>query len=672
VTQLIYVALIGWLPFCLLLFTVLPPHRAVIVAAVGGWIVLPPSGIPLPDLPNYDKIMAPVAGITLGTLIFQPNRLLAFRPRWFDLPAFFWCLAPLCSSLANGLGFYDGVSGIVGNAVRWTLPYLIGRLYFGNKEGMRDLAAGIAIGGMVLTLPCLFEMRMSQILLPKIYGIGNYEGVRLGGWRPRVFFSTGLELGMWMTASSLTATWLWWSGSLKQLRSYQLLTWGLPLLLMTTLFCKASGALFLLIAGLTILLLSSRFRTGLLFFTLLLVPPLYYAVRIPNYWTGTALTEFISTYLNKERGASLAFRFQQENLLAQRAMIRPVFGWGGWGRSRIRDERTGRDIAPTDGMWIIWMGTTGCAGLLSWTTMLILPSWLFAFRYPARQWRDPTIAPQAVLATLLGIYLVDCLVNGFLNLSYVVACGGLAGAVQTAGKPPKRNRHPTLARSLADTEAAALSGQALEPLPASSAGPSTGPALSITAAATSQERLADRYRQLARTLRAQGQTTEAKAMLSHALQLLKTVARTLPDAPGPQKQRRDCSNDLAWLIISEPDPSKSDQELSVELARQATQAEPDNPGYWNTLGAVLQCAGDPSHAIATLERSMSLSGGGTGYDYVFLALAHIQLGQDVQARHWLDRTECWIQSQGACPSELVYFVNLSRDQLQSDRSSLVS
>ena len=39
-------------------------------------------------------MIAATVGILLGTLIFQPNRLLEFRPQWFDLPMFCWCLAP--------------------------------------------------------------------------------------------------------------------------------------------------------------------------------------------------------------------------------------------------------------------------------------------------------------------------------------------------------------------------------------------------------------------------------------------------------------------------------------------------------------------------------------------------------------------------------------------------
>ena len=37
------------------------------------------------------------------------------------------------------------------------------------------------------------------------------------------------------------------------------------------------------------------------------------------------------------------------------ALDRPVFGWGGWGRSRLHDDQ-GRDVSVTDGLCIISAG----------------------------------------------------------------------------------------------------------------------------------------------------------------------------------------------------------------------------------------------------------------------------------------------------------------------------
>jgi hypothetical protein len=80
VQMLIFVALFGWIPACLILFMMLPARRAVVVGLIGAWILLPPASIPLSGIPDYDKSMATVLGVSLGTLIFQPNRFARSTP----------------------------------------------------------------------------------------------------------------------------------------------------------------------------------------------------------------------------------------------------------------------------------------------------------------------------------------------------------------------------------------------------------------------------------------------------------------------------------------------------------------------------------------------------------------------------------------------------------------
>jgi hypothetical protein len=524
---------------------------------------------------------------------------------------------------------------------------------------MRELAVGIVVGGMIWILPCLFEIRMSPMLLSTVYGINRFEGQRLGNWRPFVFFSTGLELGMWMTASSLVALWLWRCGALTQFSRYPLGTWLLPVLVITTFFCRATGAFALLIVGLMILWLCTKFGSKLLFCALLLVPPLYYTVRIPNYWTGTDLVKFIETYIDHERAGSLGYRFECENLLAKRAMLQPFWGWGGWARNRVFDE-TGRDIAPTDGLWICYLGSYGCVGLLTWTTMMLLPSWLFMFRFPSRQWRDPTVAPMAAMATLLGLYVIDSLANGFLNLSYVVATGGLVGAVSTPGKKQRPNRNSSHNDEHADLHRMSPLGPDLEDNALATTGRLTNLGTSHGFARSSQWRLAGRYKQLARTLRTQGCASESKQMLVHAYELMNELAVTQPGDEEVQRRRWDCANDLAWLLLNEPDATKGEPLLAVDLAKHATEADAQRATYWNTLGAAYHRTGDPANAISALERSMDLSNGGTGFDYVFLSLAHSQMGQQAEARHWLARTESWIERQGSDQPDLLRLIELAR------------
>jgi hypothetical protein len=118
------------------------------------------------------------------------------------------CLSGMFSSLANGLGPYDGLSESLTTTLSRGLPYLFGRIYFGDPDSLLYFARAIIIGGLCYVVPCLYEMRMSSQILANVYGAGPILVVRMGGWRPNVFFATGLELGMWMTAVALTAWWL--------------------------------------------------------------------------------------------------------------------------------------------------------------------------------------------------------------------------------------------------------------------------------------------------------------------------------------------------------------------------------------------------------------------------------------------------------------------------------
>ena len=105
-----YVALFGWVPAILVLFALLPSRRAATVAVIVAWLLLPPYGIPITGFPDYSKNTAATLGMILGTLFFAPDRILAFRPRWFDLPMLLWCLCGIATSLHNNLGPYDGLS----------------------------------------------------------------------------------------------------------------------------------------------------------------------------------------------------------------------------------------------------------------------------------------------------------------------------------------------------------------------------------------------------------------------------------------------------------------------------------------------------------------------------------------------------------------------------------
>src|SRR5208337_359289 len=110
-----------------------------------------------------------------------------------------------------------------------------------------------------------------------------------------------------------------------------------------------------------------RFNSKLPFYALLLIAPAYYSVRVTNFWSGDNLVNMIEK-LDATRAQSLGYCFYCENLLIRKAMQQPLWKWGSWGESRPKGP-DGRDMAPTDGLWIIYLGYHGCFGLFSWTTV---------------------------------------------------------------------------------------------------------------------------------------------------------------------------------------------------------------------------------------------------------------------------------------------------------------
>ena len=328
----------------------------------------------------------------------------------------------------------------------WGFPYFLGRVYLNNLSGLRQLATGILMGGLIYVPLCLYEIRMSPQLHRMIYGFFPHsfaQTIRYGGWRPQVFMQHGLEVGVWMMAATLIGIWLWKTRGITQI-------WGIPIswlvsaLLITFVLVKSTGAYLLLILGIAILFVSWQFRTAILIFFLIASMSSYLA---QNALTETYITDQIVASLEgfvpQERLQSLEFRFDNEELLADKARERIVFGWGGWGRNRVYDYNWAGelvDISVTDSLWIIAFGANGLVGLSSLFLSFFLPIIGFVKRYPATFWLNRKVAPAAVVAVILILYMLDCLLNSMVNPIFALACGGIAGV---AIKKPETSKLKT-------------------------------------------------------------------------------------------------------------------------------------------------------------------------------------------------------------------------------------
>jgi tetratricopeptide (TPR) repeat protein len=371
--------------------------------------------------------------------------------------------------------------------------------------------------------------------------------------------------------------------------------------------------------GVVLLWLSVRHRTRLILAGLLLVGPFYVGIRLPNLWSGQQAVDLITALIGYDRAESLEYRFKCERLLGDHAMERPTFGWGGYGRGLVHWDVEKTKPVPPDGLWIGVLGSKGFVGMTLIYLSLVLPAALFVRRFPAQWWGDPRVAAASLAAGFMGLYLVDCLMNAFVNIIYISLAGGLAGldprqlrALGATGREAEatgRRAVGRTARSAPHIGAVAASGRAL---------------------------LADRCRTLGRSFKLDGRPDEADAAWRQALDLLAALIAADPGDDGLRRRWCDCANDIAWLRANHPDPSRRDPATAVSLARRAVDECPDAAAYWNTLGAASYRAGGDRAAIDALEHARALAGG-TAFDDVFLAMARARTGDTEGARQALAR-----------------------------------
>ena len=426
-------AMVLWLPIVVFFFYKFPHRKAVIIGFLGGLLFLPrKAGFPLPLIPDYEGMLATCYGILIGIFIFDSQIFRKYKFSWFDLPIILFGIAPLFSSVTNGLGLYDGVNVSISQTVTWGMPYLLGRLYFNNLLALKELAIYIVKAGLIYVPLCLYEIRMSPQIHRMVYGYFAHSFAqtrRFGGWRPQVFMSHGLMLGLFMMCACLIAIWLWQSKTVDKIWGVDI-KWINAILFVTFVLCKSLGAYILILMGLGIMLCAKIIKINLPLFFMIVGIVGYLSVSASGALNIDSFTDFANNFFPAERVQSLEFRLNNEEMLGEKARERMIFGWGGWGRSRVYGENWAGeivDISVTDSLWIIFFGTNGLFGLVNCFLMMLLPIARIALlQYPAKKWFTPQIAPSIVLAIALGLFAIDCLFNNMFNPMFPLIAGGLS------------------------------------------------------------------------------------------------------------------------------------------------------------------------------------------------------------------------------------------------------
>lgn len=426
---LVFLFLWSWPAIAVALFSMMPPRRALVLGYLIGWMFLPQFGFPVPFC-KFDKHTATSVGALLGIFIFDRQRLAAFKPALVDLPMIVWCCVPFSAAVSNGLSPYDGLSNTCYQTMVWGVPYVLGRVYLGDFVGMRGLAVWLFVGGLIYGPFCLAEVAISPQLHFMLYGYYQHEFtqvIRMGGYRPMVFMQHGIAVGNYMMAASLMGIWLWWTGSLKTFMKMPVL---IPLICLvgTTLAVKSAGALALLAAGLGVIFATKIMKNYLLVLVLCIVPFLYMGARSLAGWDGKELLNMIEAATEKDRAMSMLCRFQNEHLLLEKAMKKPLFGWGPNGRNLVTYD-DGTIVSIPDGLWVIAIGVNGVIGLNALFLALLLPVGMLRKRIKGMKWDDPILAGVAAGAVLCTLAATDCLINAMINPIFTLTLGGIAGIV---------------------------------------------------------------------------------------------------------------------------------------------------------------------------------------------------------------------------------------------------
>ncbi len=439
-----YIVLYTWPLVVFAFFRVWSPAVALLAAIIGGYLFLPTGlSLDLPGLPALNKDTIPATAAFIAAMITSGTTTPTSLPGWLPkkrLPILLiviLILGTCLTVLANrhplfygplvfpALRVWDILSTLL-SAVMMLLPFILGRKYLAHPEKQWLFLKALVIAGTGYSLLALYEIRMSPQLNFMIYGYFPHaweQHIRPGGYRPLVFVQHGLWLAMFFAMCVLAAGGLAKYVKEKRGRVYLLLcVW----LLMTLFLSNSLGAFLIaaiLIVVMFVLNVRLHFAIAAVFSGIALLYPM---LRGADLVPVNTIIEWVTT-LSVDRADSLEFRVVNENYLLEKARERPLFGWGGWGRSFVYDPATGEGISLiADGYWVGVIGVGGWARYLSEFGLLCLPALVLFFRA-----RRLGLGPEtAILSLVLVANVIDLLPNATVTPITWLITGALWGRLE--------------------------------------------------------------------------------------------------------------------------------------------------------------------------------------------------------------------------------------------------
>jgi hypothetical protein len=455
-------ALLIWPIVALMLYVTRPAAQATLWTILGAQLLLPVgAALKIPGVPQFDKVTIGNIAALIGCLFFAKARLRFFSGFGIvEALILLFVIGPFVTSELNDdlinlvdgamppLGHYDGLSAL-GVQCLILIPFVLGRSLIGREESNGLILFTLVTAGLFYSIALLFEIRFSPQLHGWVYGYfptDFYQEVRSGGFRPVVFMGNGLTASFFIMTTVVGAAAVWRT----QPRFGNLPSGPIVGYLATTLvLCKSFGATLYAIL-LTPLVRFASPRTQIRIAVMLALFGLAYPVLRTLDFVPTRSMVDAAAIVDIERSLSLQTRFDQERQLLDRALQRPMFGWGRWGRSRIYNEDLNKDVSLTDGRWIITLGQYGIVGFVAEFGLLAIS----VIRSRAALAKVKSKQGQiflAALALIVAINIIELLPNSTLMPWTFLVAGALLGRSENALLLSRR--HSPKQRYLADQPA---------------------------------------------------------------------------------------------------------------------------------------------------------------------------------------------------------------------------
>lgn len=447
------------------LFKRLPVGRALIWSFLGGYLLLPPhpTAFDFPLLPPLNKLTLPNI-VALFLVVFVAKEKIQIWPQsnFGKVLMGVFVFSPIFTVLNNpepivfAAGYLRGlyaldIVALVISQMFLLSGFILARQFLRTRDDLRDLLIALLLAGLFYSFPMLLELRMSPQINIWIYGYFQHafdQVMRGGGFRAIVFLQHGIWAAMFIMMSLAAAIILWRSESGRTRSWFMIAAVFLSVVLVLN---KTLGPVVYAVVLLSLVVASSwkmQTRAAVLLASLAIAYPLAKGIDL----VPEEQILQVASMASQDRANSLKFRFDNENILYERALEKPVFGWGTWGRNQIRNSITGTITSVSDGHWIITVGVFGWVGFLAEFGLLAFPIFLFANassqseRGLAKRWHSGISADIPVkkdaeervihhivtplgggLSLLLALNLVDLLPNATITPVTWLIAGSLLG-----------------------------------------------------------------------------------------------------------------------------------------------------------------------------------------------------------------------------------------------------